>query len=316
MSMQVPIIVLNWNGWDDTFRCLGSLRAAGEGAPVWLVDNGSREDRTGEAAARFPGVRCLRWDQNLGYAGGNNGALRLAAEEGASWAYLLNNDCEVEPGFLTRALEVPEVHERIGAVGSVVVYGDRPDCVQYDGIGHHVGTTPYRPAGGSWPADYAMGAGMLMSLEACREVGYFDERFFCYHEEIEWCHRLRRAGWAIRVAGESRVRHHTSGSDTGANALYYRVRNEFLLEACLGSDPRRTRRRLIYKGVVLAQRERAVEQRLAIAQGLWDGLHGRVGPRRSPPPAARLLPLLAWWTFRAHLHDKVRAVRGLRPGWQ
>lgn len=312
----IPVVVLNWNGWSDTERCLASLAAAGDYA-VWLVDNGSREDRTAALAARFPRIRPLRFETNRGYAGGINGALRVAAAEGHPYAYLLNNDCEVTPAFLEPTLAVAEDTARIGAVGSVVVYADDPTSVQYDGTGHPQGAVPHAARTGHWPAGYAHGAGMLVSLAAAKEVGFLDERFFCYHEEIEWCHRLRRGGWAIRVAGESVVRHHCHGSDTGGNGRYYRIRNEFLLEQCLGKDPRETARRLLYQGAVLASREPSAELRQCIAEGLWDGLAGRFGPRPAVrPPGALLRLCLAWWTLRARLHDKRRALRGLQPGWQ
>jgi GT2 family glycosyltransferase len=313
---MTPIVVLNWNGWEDTFRCLESLEACRAEA-VWLVDNGSREDRTEAVRVRFPAVRCLRWERNLGYAGGNNRALELATREGCTAAYLLNNDCEVTPGFLDAPLQLLAADPRLAAVGSRVVYGDAPEFLQYDGTGHDPGARPLLPAEGSWPADYALGAGMLLNLAAGRELGLLDERFFCYHEEIEWCFRARRAGWGVAVAGASLVKHHCAGSDTGANALYYQIRNEFLLEECLGSARRPTVRRLVYQGVLHASRaarEGRSDRWQAVAAGLWDGLHGRFGPRPSPPSALALRAHMAWWTAQAVLRDKWRALRGLTPG--
>src|SRR5437660_10262187 len=105
-AAQTPVIVLTWNGWHDTFACLRSLQAHGEGCPVWLVDNASDEDRRGEAAALYPGLRTLRWDDNYGWAGGYNRVLRIALGEGYDAVYLLNNDALVTPGFLRAVFAV------------------------------------------------------------------------------------------------------------------------------------------------------------------------------------------------------------------
>ncbi|MBV9280718.1 MAG: glycosyltransferase, partial [Chloroflexi bacterium] len=77
-----PVIILVWNGWEDTFECLRSLLEGGEDCPVWLFDNGSDNDRAAEAAALYPGLRTVRWDRNYGVATGYNRGLRLAASEG------------------------------------------------------------------------------------------------------------------------------------------------------------------------------------------------------------------------------------------
>src|SRR6266508_1972150 len=103
--MRVPVIILNWNGWEDTFACLESIRGSDCADEVWLVDNGSAQDRSPECLVMLPTLRVLMLGENFGWAGAYNRALKLAAAEGFEIAYLLNNDTLVSSGFLTAARE-------------------------------------------------------------------------------------------------------------------------------------------------------------------------------------------------------------------
>jgi GT2 family glycosyltransferase len=129
-----PVIVLNWNGWEDTFARLRSLREHGGGRPVWLVDNASREDRRDEAAALYPGLRAYRWDDNYGWAGGYNRVLRIALREDFEYVYLLNNDCLVTTETLQAVVDVAHTDSAAAAVGSYIAYTASPERLQFDGV--------------------------------------------------------------------------------------------------------------------------------------------------------------------------------------
>src|SRR5947208_1373660 len=129
---EVLVIVLNWNGADDTRACLDSLRAASSlraanslvTAPpstfdILVIDNGSRQSVAPVVRDAFPSVRCIELPTNLGFAGGNNVGMRYALEHGYRFAYILNNDTAVEAGWLEAALEVAG-GERVAAVGAKV----------------------------------------------------------------------------------------------------------------------------------------------------------------------------------------------------
>jgi GT2 family glycosyltransferase len=297
VTAETPVIVLNWNGWDDTLDCLRSLRAAPDVTAVWLVDNGSVEDQSARAAAIWPGLRVLRLGENLGFAGGMNRALRVAAADGHAFAYLLNNDCLVTPGFL-RAARAAAAAGRVGVVGSRVLHAGS-GTVLFDGTYHRPGEQADDPRAGDRDVSSVNGAGMLVRLEALQRHGYFDERYFCYHEEVELCRRLARFGWSSVVAGESVVLHKREASDVDGNALYYRTRNRFLL-----AQQFRGWRRV--KRTVLALRTAAVAGRRArrnedhaawsvIGTAVHDGLHQRFGQRRgvgTPPLASAQLRML------------------------
>ena len=285
MVERVPVIVLNWNGWDDTKRCLQSLAADPEVTEVWLVDNGSSVDRTGELSAEFPSVRFFRWDKNHGWAGGYNRALRVAADEGAPLAYLLNNDCLVQPGFLGAAVRALRGGEKVATVGSAIEYMQPPGFVMFDGDYHAPGERASGDTATSRRVVEVCGAGMLLDMRAFVEGGAFDERFFLYHEEAEWCRRLERMGWQCLFERESVVVHKNKASDHSLNETYYRTRNWILLMSMM--HPRLLPRwwavtQTVFRsthGALDALVNRQWRKAGAISSGIVDGLRGRTGER-------------------------------------
>jgi len=98
---MVAIIILNWNGLQDTIECLQSLRASTyRNVRIWVLDNGSREDPS-LALANFPEITLLRSAENLGFAGGNNYAAEIALAEQPDYILLLNNDTIVPPEMIS-----------------------------------------------------------------------------------------------------------------------------------------------------------------------------------------------------------------------
>lgn len=283
-----PVIVLNWNGWDDTFACLRSLHEHGDGCPVWLVDNASRHDRRAQAAALYAGLRAFRWDDNYGWTGGYNRALRIALHEGYDYVYLLNNDCLLTPGALRSVIDVAHHNGSAAAVGSYIAYASSPQWLQFDGVPRSEGQRAVADGLTTTRTRRLSGAGMLVRLHALRECGFFDERLFCYWDDTEWCARVREAGWHLLMAAGSLLLHRGNGSDVNFNALYYLHRNRYLVRARadLRVSPIRELRYILGSlrfAAGLRQAGRRAEAR-AITAGLWDGWTGKTGRRGSAPP--------------------------------
>jgi GT2 family glycosyltransferase len=275
--------VLNWNGWDDTLACLRSLRQARDVTAVWLVDNGSDHDRSDEAVAIWPGLRVLHLDRNYGFAGGMNRALQVAVAEGHEFAYLLNNDCIVKPGFL-RVARAAAAEPNVAVVGSWIAHAGDAGSVLFDGAYYLVGEKRFARRSGPRAATTSVnGAGMLVRLAALERHGYFDERYFCYHEEVELCGRLGRFGWVSVIASGSLVLHKRRGSDVGHNSLYYRTRNRFLLVRDDRGWTRVKRTLLAFRSAALlgrrARRDADAEAWEAVAAAVYDGMYGRFGRR-------------------------------------
>lgn len=105
-SPHIAIIILNWNGLDDTLECLESLRKQShKNVSIYVIDNASKNDELKTIKQNFSSIVPIQSKSNLGFAGGNNLGIKKALEEGAEWIFLLNNDTVVDPNFLTNAIQ-------------------------------------------------------------------------------------------------------------------------------------------------------------------------------------------------------------------
>jgi GT2 family glycosyltransferase len=224
------VVVLNWNGGGETLDCLAALWAVREPPlQVLLADNGISDGSVESALAAQPDLHVLRHGANLGYAAGNNVALRHAFDRlGADWVCLANSDLIVAPETFSRLLAAVQVAEAgdqqpVGAVGPCLLYRDHPEVVWACGgrIGPKLNVTQlighggrYRP-GAPRDVDYLPGACLMVSRTAYERVGLLDESFFCYLEDADWCVRMRAAGLRVLVAPEAQALHGASTSTGG-----------------------------------------------------------------------------------------------------
>ncbi|HJQ85830.1 MAG TPA: glycosyltransferase family 2 protein [Candidatus Binatia bacterium] len=223
---RITIVVLNWNLREETLACLASLRRAElRGAAVMVVDNGSRDGSVEAIRAAYPDVQVVALPENRGYAGGNNAGIRAALEAGAEGVLLLNNDTEVAPDFLGSLLDAVDSLPSVAAVSSAILRRDRPEMldvayseVRFDRrhVVRIVGVNAMMGHGFDrrCEVDVAIGCSLLLSADALRNVGLFDEEFFAYHEEVDWCLRARKWGYHILFEPFSRVYHQGSRSTT------------------------------------------------------------------------------------------------------
>jgi GT2 family glycosyltransferase len=248
---QVTIIVLNWNGLNDTLDCLESLGQLDyKNHKVVVVDNGSVDGSVPGIREQFPGVTIIENGENLGYAGGNNVGLRYAMAQGADYALLLNNDTVVDPAFLGILVDAAEADPAVGIAGPTIYYHERPDVIWSAGgaIDWQRGSTRMvgldeRDDGqfGVEPraADFVTGCAMLVRRTMMEKVGPLDERFFAYYEETEWCVRVARAGYKIVHVPLARMWHKISPSARADSPLvhYYMTRNRLLFLKATGAGP-------------------------------------------------------------------------------
>ncbi|MGN6674581.1 MAG: glycosyltransferase family 2 protein, partial [Thermomicrobiales bacterium] len=127
---RVAAIVVNWNRQADTLRCLESLVAAGQPqADIFLVDNASTDGTAAAVRAAFPSVRVIENDRNLGFAAGNNVAIRLALAAGYPYLLLLNNDAIVAPDAIEHLMQPLLADPETGIAGPAICYLAAPDCI-------------------------------------------------------------------------------------------------------------------------------------------------------------------------------------------
>jgi GT2 family glycosyltransferase len=294
-------VVLSWNGREDTLACLESLAAVSEPEiGVILADNGSTDGTVEAVHAAYPDVTVVRNGANLGYAGGNNAAICRAVAMGAEWVVLVNNDAVVAPNAFAAlrdaAARVPEA----GVLAGKVFFAEPPDLVWFAGarvllrVGYSGRVRGYgrhdRP---SWratePTARATGAFMAVSRAAIEAAGMLDEELFAYVEDVEWCVRIRRAGFRVIFVGSAVAWHRVSASTGGerrsTHSLYYSARN--WLVTCERHAPMGRVGTAVRRGVVLAA---------ALAQAA-----------RRPAPRSAMRAVLAGWR-----DGRVRRL-GMRP---
>jgi GT2 family glycosyltransferase len=214
MSVQVAIVILNWNGWRDTLECLKSLeRLETSNVQIIVVDNASEDDSVLQLCSAYPNLDLICNVTNLGFGAGNNVGIRLALERNADLIWLLNNDTVVEATTLHAMISMMNSDPSVGAVGSVLydfVPRDRVQVWGGGGVNLFTGFSWHLTAVGH--CDYLIAASVLLRTDALRAVGLFDEHFFYTWEDVDLCFRLRIGGWRLAVADDSRVWHRETAS--------------------------------------------------------------------------------------------------------
>lgn len=244
MSPHISIVVLNWNGADDTLACLDSLATLTyPNFKAIVVDNGSTDDslsRLRPYVAPYP-FTLIETGRNLGYAGGNNVGTRRALEDGADFVLVLNNDTIVAPDLLDRLVESARRNPDAGVFSARIMYFDVPQRVWFDGARWNPSSLQLEwPGQGEEEArlgtadhdtDYACGAALFFRAEVARQIGLLDESFFLVWEEVDWGFRARNAGWRNLVVPSARIWHKIGvsfGSESSPLRTYFSIRNEML----------------------------------------------------------------------------------------
>lgn len=239
MHPCVTIITINYNQTKVTCELLDSLRKATyPEVEVIVVDNHSQEDPAAAIAEKYPEVKLILAKENLGFAGGNN--LGIQASHG-KYLLFLNNDTEVDPGFLEPLVTLFESNPKAGAASSKILYFNSGDTIQYAGSSR-VDPFTGRSKRIGWmekdngqhniqqETDLAHGAAMMVPRSVIDEVGMMPEFFFLYYEEVDWCESIKKGGYKIYFVPDSKVFHKESMSIGKGSTLktYYMSRNRVL----------------------------------------------------------------------------------------
>ncbi len=273
---RVGVVILNWNGADDTIECLASLADSSYTDPeIIVLDNGSVDDSVPRIRAAFPEVTLLCSPTNVGYAAGSNWGTRVALARGCQYVLLLNNDTVVEPDMIAKMVAAYQTVPDIAFLAAKECrYDDRH-------ILHNIGLrwspvqcNAYSLCAGQDEREYAdlqpvqvdavSGCAMMFSAEVPRRIGLLDEFFFAYHEDVDWCLRARDAGLRNYCLTDTRVFHKgrkstQDSSPRGNKAVYLYHRGWGLIARKHG--------RGLYRGFTFLRALRKVSQSL-----LWSAL--------------------------------------------
>jgi len=217
----VAILVLNWNGLNDTLACLDSLKQLEyPNSRVMVIDNGSTDGSPDEIQRRYPDMLVMRLAENVGFAAGLNPGIALAVDSGADQVMILNNDTIVASTALGFLVSTLKEHPSAGVSVPKITYYESPDLIWSAGakwtrLPPRVKIIGFRRNDGlrySVPKDldYATGCAFLVSREAIESVGLLDEAYFMYQEDYDYFRRVREQGYTVRYEPRAVVRHKVS----------------------------------------------------------------------------------------------------------
>ena len=241
--MRLSVVFLSYNTRDLTRQALSAVLAAAEGleAEIFVVDNASADGSADMVAEEFPQVKLIRNPANVGFAAGNNVALRQVVGE---YALLINTDTIVRRDALRTMVEFLDAHPEAGACGCKIL--DPDGTLQLDSrrgfptplaafckmsglsrlfpkhplIAHYHMT--YLDPEQTAEVEVLSGSCMMVRKAAMDQVGLLDEDYFMYGEDIDWCYRFHQAGWKIYYVPTTAIIHFRgeSGRGTPLKILY------------------------------------------------------------------------------------------------
>lgn len=215
----VSVIILNYNGKQYLRNCLESVsHQTFKDLEIILVDNGSEDGSVNYVAINFPECKIVKNTKNLGFAEGNNIAIKHAKGD---YIVLLNNDTEVKQDWLEELVRAAQSDSSVGICGSKLLSMDAKNVIQeVGGLCDLFGFTVNRGVGeidnGQYnnvaETFYVSGASLLIKRELIEKIGLFDQEFFVNAEDVDLCWRAHLAGYKVLVNPLSIVYHKGGGT--------------------------------------------------------------------------------------------------------
>jgi len=216
------VVILNWNGYEDFKECIKSLqKEAYKNFQIVLVDNGSEINEAELLENDFPAIKSIRIEENLGFSGGNNIGIKYSLGQSTDFILLLNNDTIVETNFLEPLVEKMLQDNQVGIVAPQINYysarnrvwsaGGKIRKIRASGFADFDKIESYLSSN-ERQVDFVSGCCMLVRREVFEKIGLFDENYFLYVEDTDFCHRVTEAGYKIYVTPKSKIYHKVNSS--------------------------------------------------------------------------------------------------------
>ena len=235
---NLSIITINFNGLDDTCELIGSI-PFNEKMEVIVVDNASEHNEALKIQQKFPQIKVIKSNQNLGFAGANNLGIKAAR---GKYIFLVNNDTIFKDFNIQALIDRLNSSSNIGIVCPKIRFNWNDNPIQFTGYtplskitirNQSIGfgekdrgqyNTPH-------PTPYAHGAAMMIKRDVIEKVGLMPDCYFLYYEELDWSMMITRAGYEIWYEPSCTI-YHKESQTTGQNSplrTYYITRNRLLL---------------------------------------------------------------------------------------
>jgi GT2 family glycosyltransferase len=244
--MDLSIIIVNLNTKNFLLHSLESVYQTTKRieVEVFVVDNGSTDGSVIAAKERFPKVKFIGNDINLGFAKANNQAISRAVGD---YLLLLNPDTMVKEGAIGKLISFMEAHPDVGGAGAQLLNSDgskQNSIANFPSLSTELLNKsllrwlfPKKFPGKEWDynepieVDSVIGACMMVRRDALKRIGFIDEDYFLFLEETDWCYRMKKAGWKIYHVPQVEVYHFQGKSaeteKKKARLEYYRSRYHF-----------------------------------------------------------------------------------------
>lgn len=238
MKIEISIITVNYNGLEDTCALIETI-PFNDDMEVIVVDNASKNQEAETITQRYPQVKVIQSDRNLGFAGGNN--LGIQAAQG-KYLFLINNDTIFKAFDIQVLIDRMEDSPNVGIVCPKIRFAWGNNPIQFAGYtklskisvrNHAIGFNEedHGQYDKAHPTPYAHGAAMLIRRDAIDKVELMPDCYFLYYEELDWSMMFTHAGYQIWYEPACTIYHKESQS-TGPNSplrTYYLTRNRLLL---------------------------------------------------------------------------------------
>ena len=260
---SVAIIIVNYNGAEDTIECVKSLNKINyDNYKIFVIENGSSKKPTKDQIDYLKGQTVyIESAENLGFSGGNNIGIRKAIENEFDYMLLLNNDTTVEPDFLSILIDAATKKNNVGIVGGKIAFYSKPSHLWYGG-GHmdeklgggaHERWNDLNPedTGEIREVTFITGCLMLIPTEVVKKVGLLSEEYFLYAEDTDFCYKVLEAGYKLWFCENTLLYHKVSASTGATSAMtqYYMVRNVLYLTKKYRTDYHKVNARFTYQTI-------------------------------------------------------------------
>lgn len=230
---KVYIIILNWNGSEDTIKCVDSFsQLQYPNYELVVLDNGSTDNSVRRIKKKFPKIKVIETNKNLGYSGGNNAGIKHALNNKAGYILIVNNDTEVvNSTFLQEMVDKMEGESLIGIMGpkvlnpgghvqnTILFTPTLLNCIK-ESLGLRFRTKEQKDYNILQQVGAVSGVCWMIRTNVIRKVGLLDEDYFMYAEEQDYCYRVKKADWKVMYYPIDSVLHKKEHEDTNMERVY------------------------------------------------------------------------------------------------
>jgi GT2 family glycosyltransferase len=328
-SVNVAVVIPNWNGADHLKQCIDSLLDQSIPAQIIVVENGSTDESL-KLLEKYSGIEVILHDENKGFAGGVNAGFQRAIDDGTKYVAAFNNDAVADKDWLKHLVATLDDNPKVGIVTSKIL-GSNGKGLDSTGDYMTVWGLPYpRGRGESDIGAYddsteifaASGGASLYRVKMLEEIGLFDEDFFAYYEDVDLSFRAQLAGWQVRFAPKA-IAYHEIGATSGklkGFTTYQTMKNQplVLYKNLPGKYWWRVGWRFTLAHTLFFLRAISRGQGWAALKGDWKGTYfvfKKHFERKRIKRMKKVSDVYIWGMLVHDLPPNARALRKLRSAW-